>query len=433
MNTLKINDIEYVNSEDFFIKAPIYCKDSRNGRELIKKNKITDYIFAKLESDKWILSDGKSRKYDKLFLTKTFVDTIPEINEEKIIINDGIESAPDIINLEDGEKFKDIDGNIVKIETRGERKVDKIYFKVKDVMLGFEMENLNKVIINNNTNYIENEHYKYFNCKKEKRFDKKTNKTIKKELFLTYDGILRILFASYSSKAKSFVKWATETLFTLQLGTEKQKEILASNLLGVNAQTIKDVFKTNNAKTPCVYLYLIGNANKLLEGNYNDNDLLCKYGCTDDLERRCGEHDKKFMKEFNSKIELLCFSIIEAKYIFNAETNITQYFKSNIIEYKNTKELIVINKKDLNSIKTHYGMIQHSYIGRYEEMYNKISLLEKEIIEFNNKFILQNEKHKNELKDKNFEIKNEQHKNELKDKDIELLQYKIKFLELQNK
>ena len=46
-------------------------------------------------------------------------------------------------------------------------------------------------------------------------------------------------------------------------------------------------------------------------------------------------------------------------------------------------------------------------------MYNKISLLEKEIIEFNNKFILQNEKHKNELKDKNFEIKNEQHKNEL--------------------
>jgi hypothetical protein len=184
----------------------------------------------------------------------------------------------------------------------------------------------------------------------------------------------------------------------------------------------------------------------LLDGDYDDNDLLCKYGCTDDLQRRCGEHDKKIGKQFNTQIELLCFSIIEARHIFNAETNITQYFKSNIVEYKNTKELIIINKKDLNSIKTHYGMIQHSYIGRYEEMYSQISLLEKQIIEFNNKLLIKdkdieliNEKHKNDLLyelHKN-ELLYELHKNELKnkdielkDKDIELLQNKIKILEL---
>ena len=39
METITINDIEYINSEDVFIKAPIYCKDSRNGRELIKNKK----------------------------------------------------------------------------------------------------------------------------------------------------------------------------------------------------------------------------------------------------------------------------------------------------------------------------------------------------------------------------------------------------------
>ena len=66
-------------------------------------------------------------------------------------------------------------------------------------------------------------------------------------------------------------------------------------------------------------------------------------------------------------------------------------------------------------------MIQNSYIGRYDEMNNKISLLEKEIIELNNKIL---------LKDKDIEILIERHKNELKDKDIQILEYKIKLLEL---
>ena len=66
-------------------------------------------------------------------------------------------------------------------------------------------------------------------------------------------------------------------------------------------------------------------------------------------------------------------------------------------------------------------MIQNSYIGRYDEMNNKISLLEKEIIELNNKLL---------IKDKDIEILIGKHNNELKDKDIKILEYKIKLLEL---
>jgi len=201
-----------------------------------------------------------------------------------------------------------------------------------------------------------------------------------------------------------------------------KNRIIKKQIIGIlNLQRCK----TNSSKTPVVYLYLIGNANEILKNNnYDKNDILCKYGCTDDLERRCSEHDKKFSKKFNKKIELLCFSIIESKYIFEAESNITQYFKSNLIEYKNNKELIVINKKDIIQIKQHYKMIQNSYIGRYDEMNNKISLLEKEIIEVNNKLL---------IKDKDIEILIEKHKNELKDKDIEILEYKIKLLEFNQK
>ena len=59
MDTITINDStsEYINSEDIFIKAPIYCKDSRNGRELIKNKKIIDFIYSKNKpkENKWIV------------------------------------------------------------------------------------------------------------------------------------------------------------------------------------------------------------------------------------------------------------------------------------------------------------------------------------------------------------------------------------------
>jgi len=253
-------------------------------------------------------------------------------------------------------------------------------------------------------------HYKFFTVIKN---DIVLKKISKKSLFLTYKGILKILFSSRTGNAESFQDWATEKLFTIQLGTKQQKDELASELIGVNSETIKNVFRTNASKTPCVYLYLIGNAKDLLDGNYNNDDMLCKFGCTNNLPRRASENEKTFKKEFNVNIELLCFSIIEARYIFDAENNIKQYFKSNLIEYKNMNELIIINNKELTQIKQHYRMIQNSYIGRYEEMHNKISSLEKELL---------NEKH-------NIELLKEKHKNELLTKDVEIMQFQIKMLE----
>ena len=222
METIIIKNNEYILVENIFNKAPVYCKESRNGRELIKNKKITDYIYAKIKEGNWIQSDGKSYKYDKILLKKEFVETIKEINEpEKILEESKYEIAPDIILLENSEKFKDTNGTIIEIETRGERNVNNSYFKVKDVMIGFEMNKLSDTIIHKDSYFKENEHYKYFNCKKHSN-DQKI--TIKKELFLTYEGILRVLFASHSAKAKTFIKWVTETLFTVHLGEKKKKK-----------------------------------------------------------------------------------------------------------------------------------------------------------------------------------------------------------------
>jgi hypothetical protein len=419
METITINDIEYINSEDVFKKAPIYCKDSRNGRELIKNKKIKDFIFAKPKENKWNLSDGKSYKYDKVLLKKTLVDTIKEINNP-VIIENKYELIPDIINLDNHEKFKDNEGNIIDIETRGIRKVNNIYFKIKDVMLGFGMDNLDKNIHDKKTAFIENEHYKYFILQKT---------TIKKELYLTYEGILRVLFASHNKKVKQFISWATDTLFTVQIGEQEDKELLSSNLLGVNVKNIKSVFSTNSDKTPCVYLFIIGHANELLKSKkYNDSDYIFKFGYTNDLVRRTNEHYKTYKNEFNIEIQLVIFSIIDPQYISEAETSISHYFKENKLNGYKIKdieqtELVIINKDNMNQIKEHYRLIQNSYIGHYKELYDKIHKLETELIQEKYKSELITQTHKNELLI-------ETHKNELKDKDIQLLEYKIKFLEL---
>jgi hypothetical protein len=425
MNTITIDDIEYINSEDVFIKAPIYCKDSRNGRELIKNKSIKDFIYAKPKDNKWIISNGKSYKYDKILLLKSFVDTITKITNP-VIVDDKYDLAPDIINLENHEKFKDTDGNIIEIETIGERKVNGIYFKVKDVMIGFNIEHLLDTLVKNTTSYTENIDYKFFNLSKSDKF---CRKQIKKELYLTYRGMLRVLFVSRSGKTDKFISWATETLFTVQLGEQEDKELLSSNLLGVNVKNIKSLFSTNSDKTPCVYLFIIGQANELLKSKkYNDSDYIFKFGYTNDLVRRTNEHYKTYKNEFNKEIQLVIFSIIDPQYISEAETSISHYFNENKLNGYKIKdieqtELVIINKDNMNQIKEHYRLIQNSYIGHYKELYDKIHKLETELIQEKYKSELIIQTHKNELLI-------ETHKNELKDKDIQLLEYKIKFLEL---
>jgi hypothetical protein len=153
-----INDKNYVHSDFILSNAPIYSKGCRSSRDLIKKKNIVPdkYIFARLKDNKWLVTDGKSFKFDKVFFKKSFINSIPELKIKKdtdeIIKDDNyIEKSHYIIHLDDNQKFKDENNNIIEIETHCERSIDKIYFRVKDVMEGFQMENLNKTIGLNGT------------------------------------------------------------------------------------------------------------------------------------------------------------------------------------------------------------------------------------------------------------------------------------------
>lgn len=127
MEAIIIDNKKYTTAEHVIKSAPIWCKGVRNGRELLKKKDINNqyFIYAKLTNEGWVEKDGKSVKYDKVLLQNVYLDKtesyINEINNNNVADENGIEAAPDIIDLNDNEKFVDNEGYVLDIETRGVR------------------------------------------------------------------------------------------------------------------------------------------------------------------------------------------------------------------------------------------------------------------------------------------------------------------------
>ena len=116
-------------------------------------------------------------------------------------------------------------------------------------------------------------------------------------------------------------------------------------------------------------------------------------------------------------IELMIFSVIDPKYIFDAETSLKDYFKSNKVDFQKTKELIVLDKIEYEKATKHYKLIKNSYIGCYKEMQDKIDKLERRILELQNECNLIQEKHKNLIQEKDHNII-------IKEKEIEYIREK---------
>jgi len=418
MNTQNINNIEYIMVDYIRENAPIYSKGSRSSRDLMKRKKINqeDYIFMKLKADQYIQTDGKSYK-DKVFIKKSITDTIPELNNEKGITDDGIEEAPEIIELSDSEKFFDNDGTPLEIETRGSRTVKTTYFKVKDVEKAFNIKKLQDTIIHIHNKYEENIDYKYFICKNPVNNGISTNKL----LFLTYQGILRVLFVSRNNKMNNFISWATETLFTIQMGTNEEKKKLFDKILGSDLESSRKVIRLNSNNLSAIYLLTLGFVKDLrqdmnLDESYSDDMIVCKYGRTKDLPRRLEEHKKTFQSISSAKPYLKIYIYIDGLYESETEQKIKQFFKNTnkTVIYKDYKELVVLDKEFLKETEEHYRILGNNYVGTQHEAINAIK--DMECI------------HKLEIKDK-------EHKYELLQKDykydVSLLQKDNEMLKLQ--
>ena len=411
----------YYSADELSKYDPAYFYGcARTVRNIIKKKiiKQDNYVYATWnKKNNWVISIDQKKPATKasLLLSSKWVnENIPKMmhssTESKELLYDYPE-APDIIILNNEEKFKDDENKIVDIETRGERTPNGIYFLASDVSKAFEMPNLLIIIKDNNGSYVKDEDYKTFVCNNLRNSLKNANK---KQTYITYDGMIHILFASHSKKAKTFRKWATETLFTIQMGTKEQKEELVSNVIGIPAKSLREVLKKGST-TPCIYRFSLGLAKDLrksmnLSNDISDNYIIIKYGYTDDLVRRTTEHIKTYEKIKNAKIELMEYVYIDPKFLSQAEVKIKDFFNDIEIpiNYDSFTELVAINPKHEKMIKQQFKYLHVEFSGSIKELVEKIENLKNE--------------HKIALMKKDAEINEERY---LMDKKIESLKKEV--------
>lgn len=409
-----------LNVQKSWRKHLFFSKGSRNTRTLVKKKEIPEdmYIFAKQNDEgKWIKATGESIKFDKVLLKKEYLINVPELgmSDNKLVLN-----APEIIELSNDEKFKDAMGNVIEIETRGTRDSKGINFKLKDAEKGFGINKLQTVLTNKGSSYTENIDYKYFNC----RVAMENGKIrIKKHMYLTYCGILKVLFTAKSGKTEGFIEWATDTLFTVQMGTKDQKETLAEGILGIPANTLKNVLSASTADVPCIYRFALGKCKDLrkimnLSPDIPDEFTIIKYGRTNDLSERTSDHIKTYGAIKGVKLERMNYAYIDPKYLSKAEVEIKEFFVDieTQIKYKTHVELVAVNPKHEKQIARQFKFITDQYAGCVKKLMDRIESMKIEI---------ETEKLKNENTERicklELEKKDEQHKNELLTKELEYM------------
>jgi len=637
----------YVGSELMEYDKVYFTGCSRTIRKIIDLKKIPQDKYAygnnNIKKGGWRLSDNQAKPPAKanLLLLKDWVESnVPKmmdgLDEKEVKEKYDCPEAPNIIDLDDNEKFKDEKGNPLEIETRGERSIDGIYFLVSDVEKAFGMDRINDTLTHKNSDYTKNEHFKYFICNNRKRlfltltglqkviitnrtkkfkqnqllivnwvknifpnynanhiamiksnqqylgvvyiishhkldfvkigywtsdidslrsryivyygsdiniyyeyFDKpgqvekeihtyfreynkegelfmeeyiddyklflnnhkekidinKVNKikmknkieeikdiekmeklrkieNNKADICLDNNKVIKEIYNDRKETPKEFVKWATETLFTVQMGDDNEKQELASNLIGIPTKSLKQVLSKSASSVPCLYHFSLGIAKNLrkvmkIPKEIPDNYIITKYGFTEDLDRRTKEHEKTYGKIKGVNLELMTYIYIDPKYLAQAEIDIKIIFANNEqkINYENYKELFAIDPKHKGQIIKVFKMIGNSYAGCvkdfliktenlkneikvYDEKINvykekinvyeeKINMYEERIKVYNEKINTNNEKHQKEIEKLKSELKYQieitKHQAEIAKQQMELLKQKMEIEDLKNK
>ena len=286
---------------------------------------------------------------------------------------------------------------------RGERKHDKIYFKVNDLMNVFENKNLHDNIIDKRSSYIGNEDYHFF-------INPDTGSSqeqAKKELFVSYNGLMKIINNSKKGIAKQFKKYIDEVVFSSFWGTQDQKIETCKKILNVDAEQLKSLMSKTSADICCLYLI------DIKKNDTEGHDInLYKYGFTEKIKRRFVEH----IKTFGNNITLDQFIMIPKNMLSQAETEFKNCISNYSIPHNESDEIIKLNKNSYGNIKNIFKVISDKYCGEQKDL---IQSHQKEITEYKHQIEL----HRMELEKKDLIIKN-------KDIEIELLELKLKFAKM---
>ena len=408
---ISANSKLFYNIKDMFEYKPTFfygCSVKKRG--IIQRKNIppTEYVYANFfaKTKEWNLSDESCKKA-QLLITKDWVDAhfVEPVKPDE---TDMCEDAPPMLELDDSEKFKDEHGKSLDIEVRGERHPQKIFFKVQDVMVAFNLPRLTDILGNTENKYEQGIHYKRFIRQQHTNSGEQTNKSdtqynkIHKALFLTYKGMLKVLFSSRGGNAEKFQDWAQDKLFTVQMGTTEQKEVLGTDILNIKLDNYRAVFTKYSQSFSCIYLLSLGKVSALrqtfgIHADVDDSLMVYKFGFTSDLKRRLAEHQRDYGVLPNVVLDLEIFNYIDLKYTSEAEGDIRDIFDSfsKSIHVEGRNELVALTPKEFDRVKREYTRTGREFAGASQVLQEEINKLMIEITAL---------KHKNIMLETNVEI-----------------------------
>ena len=304
--------------------------------------------------------------------------------EKKSVKGETMTDFPGEITLDNAELFK-YEGGSVKIETRGKRNYDDIYFSAYDVGLIFKIDRLDKTLFGVTSSFVNEVDYKIFNCGRS---------TDLKNTFLTYEGLFSLASkARNNTIASDFRRWGLRIIYSAHIGTQDDRIWAASQSMGISCLKMSNLlYNTFSGKIAGIYLLFVGkmadhreNVNN--ESEFKDSVDIYKVGLSRDVARRLKEHQQP--SGFGKNIIMLKFAVIDVEYLSDAETFIKGHMSGlgEKVEYRKSKsdssfqtEVFSMDGNKINTVKELFISAQSKYIGKEKGEVEKIKNMEEKII-----------------------------------------------------
>lgn len=414
----------------------------KGPEKIVEKKNILDFEvvkYTKKDGDyNWSESTFNYKRSKLLVGLRWAADNIPKLCGK--IGGYKYEDAPPLLELTEEECFKDKNGRKLDVEVRGERSEDKVVFKAKDIARIFEMDNLNIVIVEKKS-FVKGEDYHVYSINNRLTNGESSTNGSKPCIFLTYNGLLKVVFESRSGIAKTFRSWATKVIYTAHLGTPIQREEVSKTILRADSKCVKTVLSKSVHTTPCIYLFSLGKVKDLRKLEYFKEALknasggtVYKWGRTIDLKRRTGEHNITYGSIEGVTLVLEIYAHIDPINVISAESDIKNYFNSEVyhdpILLENFKELVILNREEFLTTREKYNDLQNQYGGCLKDLVDKNNLQSQEIKELKYELTIKNKdielKNKDiELLEKDVKLERERSKSSLLEKEVEILNLKL--------
>ena len=235
-NVYLLNDL-LIFDRPFFVG----CVDK--PRKTIQKKNIPEdqYWFATYSkrTDTWSPAIPENCKAKILIAEDWVHNNLPKFTGNQDVYK--YKPLPPLLELSQDQQFRDQYGDVHQVEVRGDKTKEGIWFKCEDIARVFEMQTLDTHI-----NRLDSSEYEVFCSGMPAQLagmpEQNTggNPT---STYLTYNGLLKIIFASRSGVAYRFQDWATDIIYAAHLGTTEERLDVAAAVVDTDVESMRRYFE----------------------------------------------------------------------------------------------------------------------------------------------------------------------------------------------